>query len=54
MIIPLLALLLQQDPGQPWITETLHSPTLGDRTIYVALPPSSSWASSTAHTDFMT
>jgi predicted alpha/beta superfamily hydrolase len=38
MIISLVALLIQQNPAQPWITETLHSRTLGKRTIYVALP----------------
>ena len=36
-MIPILALLLAAQQN-PWITETLHSKTLGDRTIYVALP----------------
>jgi predicted alpha/beta superfamily hydrolase len=35
-MIALLALLIAQQ--NPWITETLHSKTLGERTIYVALP----------------
>ena len=34
----LAALLLLQQNAAPWITETIHSRTLGDRTIYVALP----------------
>ena len=34
----LAALLLVQQSAAPWITETIHSRTLGDRTIYVALP----------------
>jgi predicted alpha/beta superfamily hydrolase len=38
MIISLVALLIQQNPAQTWVTETLHSATLGERTIYVALP----------------
>jgi predicted alpha/beta superfamily hydrolase len=36
-MISLLALLLAAQHN-PWITDTLHSKTLGDRTIYVALP----------------
>ena len=35
-MIALLALLLAQQ--NPWITDTVHSKALGDRTIYVALP----------------
>ena len=43
MIVSLVALLLaaQQNAAPaatPWITETVHSRTLGDRTIYVVLP----------------
>jgi predicted alpha/beta superfamily hydrolase len=40
MIVSLLAVLMAaaQQNAAPWITETLHSKTLGDRTIYVALP----------------
>jgi len=44
-IVSLVALLLPvpsdaaaQQSAAPWITETLHSRTLGERTIYVALP----------------
>jgi len=37
-MIPILALLLAAQQNTSWITETLHSKTLGDRTIYVALP----------------
>ena len=36
-MISLLALLMATQQS-PWIAETLHSRTLGDRTIYVALP----------------
>ena len=36
-MMSLLALLMAAQQN-PWITETLHSKTLGDRTIYVALP----------------
>jgi len=36
MIAPLLVLVLAQQ--NPWSTETIHSKTLGARTVYVALP----------------
>jgi hypothetical protein len=36
-MISLLVLLLAAQQN-PWITDTVHSKTLGDRSIYVALP----------------
>jgi len=37
MIVPLFTLLLAAQQS-PWITDTLHSKTLGDRMIFIALP----------------